>query len=337
MNDSSLKPLLSVTVLNYNYAHFLPECLNSILNQTFTDFEVILINDKSTDNTLEVVQPYLADPRIRFINHEVNKGYVASLLEGCELSQGKYISVISADDYVLDMKAFEKALKLLEADPEIAFCFSAWNQVNGAGVNVHTRRSAEYDYVADGINEFRRLLMTSPVLHSGTMIRRSAYDAVGGYDSRCRYSVDTNMWLALCTIGKIAYINSPLYVYRAHETNLSNSGGAMWKATDEMLLGIDFALDRFSNQQLPDKAKLRRLSRKRALVAVPTMDIFARRLKRGWYGFWQAAKHYPAETILQSRTFMLILCTAIGSDNYHNIVNLLKNNKTNMKLFRRQA
>src|SRR5690242_18034091 len=65
-------PTLSVTVLNYNYAHYLPQCLDSILSQTWTDFELTLINDCSTDNSLEIIKPYLADPRIKFVNHEVN-------------------------------------------------------------------------------------------------------------------------------------------------------------------------------------------------------------------------------------------------------------------------
>src|SRR5215831_13668629 len=69
-NSEAVAPMLSVAVLNYNYAHYLPQCLDSILRQTWTDFELILINDCSTDNSLEVIQPYLADPRLEFINHK---------------------------------------------------------------------------------------------------------------------------------------------------------------------------------------------------------------------------------------------------------------------------
>src|SRR5512146_3551728 len=98
-------PILSVTVLNYNYAHYLPQCLDSILRQTWNDFELILINDRSTDNSLEVIQPYLADPRIRLVDHQQNKGYISSLIEGSELSRGRYITVISADDYCVSNRA----------------------------------------------------------------------------------------------------------------------------------------------------------------------------------------------------------------------------------------
>ena len=98
-HDKEVAPPLSVTVLNYNYAHYLAQCLDSILGQTWTDFELILINDCSTDHSMEVIERYVADPRVRVVNHERNRGFVASLIEGAQLSRGKYLMVISADDY----------------------------------------------------------------------------------------------------------------------------------------------------------------------------------------------------------------------------------------------
>ena len=239
------RPTFSITILNYNYGRYLPICLDSILNQTFEDFEILLINDSSTDDSLEVIAPYLRDPRITLIDHTTNKGYVASLVEGCEKSRGEFISVISADDWVLDPTAFAQAYHALLSDPSIVMCYSAWHEMDDIGTIRHTRRSKDRDYVADGVEEFRRLILSSPVLHSGTLIRRSAYQQVGGYDTRCRYSVDTNLWLALCAVGKVAYINTPLYAYRAHATNMSNTAGSFWRATEEMLIGIDAAMALF--------------------------------------------------------------------------------------------
>lgn len=309
-------PVLSVTVLNYNYAHYLPACLDSILSQTMRDFEVLLINDCSTDDSLDVIKPYLADSRVKLIHHEVNRGYVSSLLEGCARSCGRYLTVISADDYALSPQAFEIATQTMEADQDIVVHYSAWHQVDDDGHIEHTRRATDCDRVSDGVDELRRLLLDSPVLHSGTIIRRSAYDTVGGYDSRCRYSVDTNMWLALCSAGKIAYANRSLYAYRAHSSNLSNTDGAFWRATEEMLWGIDDALKRFPDAVLPDKAKLRRRAYQRALVAVPTLDIFANRIRRGWHGYWLALQHYPVLTACQVRTVALALRTLLGAKGY---------------------
>src|SRR4051812_34884538 len=80
----SVIPTLSVTVLNYNYGTYLPGCLDSILGQTFRDFELIVIDDTSSDNSLEVIKPYLADPRVRLVAHKKNVGYGGSLIEGTE-------------------------------------------------------------------------------------------------------------------------------------------------------------------------------------------------------------------------------------------------------------
>ena len=311
-----MTPLLSVTVLNYNYAHYLPESLNSILAQTLTDFELILINDCSTDNSREIIEPYLVDPRIRLVDHETNRGYVESLLEGCRLSRGKYLTVISADDYALTPDAFALAIGAMEQADDISLCFASWREVDDQSNVRHTRRAAPEDYVHDGVVELRRMAMSSDVLHSGAMLRRTAYDTVGGYDRDCRYSVDTNMWLALCTAGRVAYLSTPLFAYRAHNTNLSNSGGALWQATSEMLLGIDRALARVPDADLPDKSALRRAARARALVAVPTLDIFAGRRQRGWKGFGIAFRHHPAETLLQRRFVSLLLCSLLGASAY---------------------
>jgi glycosyltransferase involved in cell wall biosynthesis len=322
---NTLAPLLSVTVLNYNYGHYLDQCLSSVLSQTLTDFELILINDCSTDDSLAVIEPYLADPRVRLVNHDVNCGYVASLREGCTLSRGRYLTVVSADDYALDKDAFAHLCRVLDADPAIGFCYSAWQEVDDEGHVRHERRGAEQGYVHAGVVEVRRLLKSSPILHSGTAIRREAYDAVGGYDAACRYSVDTNMWLALCAVGKVAYIPDFLFAYRAHQSNMSQSGGSLWQATQEMLHGIDTALARFDETDLPDCARLRRQAQQRALVAVPTLDIFAGRIARGWIGFLRAARRYPWLTAGQVRTLALLLRTLLGPRLYSSLTERRKN------------
>jgi glycosyltransferase involved in cell wall biosynthesis len=310
--NSTRAPFLSITVLNYNYAHFLPACLDSILRQTMTDFELIVINDRSTDNSLEVIEPYLRDPRVKLVDHVQNKGFVGSLVEGCALSRGQYISVISADDLAMDDRAFEYARAVCERNPDVALCFSAWYEVTGEQKIRYERRAATESYVREGIDELRRLLISSSVLHSGTWIKRTAYHQVGGYDRSCRYAVDNNMWLALCSAGKVAYIDKHLYAYRAHEVNMSNSAPALWQTTQEMLKGIDYALGLVPDSSMPDKSVQRRMARKRALVAVPTHDIFAGRYRRGWYGYLQAATHFPVDTLVQPRTLTVLLRTLVG-------------------------
>jgi glycosyltransferase involved in cell wall biosynthesis len=305
-------PALSVTVLNYNYAHYLPQCLESILSQTWRDFELILINDRSTDNSLEIIRPYLADPRVRLVDHEQNKGFVLSLLEGCELSRGRFITVISADDCALDSTAFETALELLERKGQVSLVYSAFHLISGDNRVLYTVRGGDHDYIADGVDELRKLLVSMPVLQSGAIIRRDAYLAVGGYDPDTHYVIDNIMWLALCSAGSVAYIDKPLYGYRTHDSNMSNVVRGVWQSTKEWLRGVDMALARFSDDVLPDRERLRRRAYQYVLLSAPMHDIFSGRIRRGWLGYWESCRRYPMLTICQSKTLSLILRTVLG-------------------------
>ena len=128
------------------------------------------------------------------------------------------------------------------------------------------------------------------------------------------------MWLALCLAGKIAYLDKPLYAYRAHNSNMSNSGGALWRATAEMLLGIEFAMERFTDETLPERRVLKRQAIQRALVAVPTLDIFAGRYRRGWHGYALSVLHHPWLTLMQPRLFSLVARSALGARGYERVI-----------------
>ncbi len=308
-------PTLSVTVPNYNYAKYLPQCLESILGQTMRDFELILINDASTDDSLEVIGRYASDPRIRLIDHERNAGLVPSLIEGARESRGRYLTVISADDYCLSPDAFATLLAPMEADPQVVFAYPAYGQYRNDGVRQYLRRPRGESYVRSGRDEFMELLLDPYILHSGTIIRRSAYEAVGGWDARTRYNVDMAMWLPLCSQGKVAYCADELYAYRMHPANMSHSRGALRASLRETFAAIDAGFARFAGDPAMSPA-LRRHAIRCALVAIPTDDIFSGRLRRGWYGYWCSFRTHPLHTVLQRQTAVLIARTLLGRRGY---------------------
>ena len=318
-----MSPLLSVTILNYNYASYVGDCLASLLAQNNSDaVEFIVIDDCSTDKSLEVIRTFCQDPRVRLISHTVNQGYVSSLLEGVELSKGKYISVVSADDVAVCADGLARQVSLLEEHSDVSFVYSAWNQIDERGAVSHKRSAHTADGVFSGIDEFAALIESSDVLHSGTVIRRSAYDAVGGYNRDCRYSVDTNMWLALCSQGGVGFVADPLFAYRAHGGNLSASSGAVWRATEEMLLGIDRAIALFGQRDRNRVESLRMKAIQRALLSVPTVDIFAGRTLRGWKAYWQAARRYPRLVVTQRRTLALVSRSILGQRGFDRVRSL---------------
>jgi glycosyltransferase involved in cell wall biosynthesis len=321
--DSEKRPLLSVTVLNYNYAHYLPNCLDSILRQSFTDFELILINDTSTDNSIEVIQPYLADPRVRLIDHKKNRGFVASLLEGTQESRGAYISVISADDWVVDPNAFAKQIAALESDPEVTFAFGNYGFYTDEQHYTAIRNPAPESSIRPGREVFQQMVIDRAPQHSGTMIRRSAYDRIGGYDPNMRYAVDGQMWLGLCHIGKVAYIHDVLYAYRMHATNMTKNTQAIERSIREVLQILDWS---FAMLPPADRRSLDWLYRKAVrwtMVEYATKATFEEgNLKAGWSLFRMAFRIRPWATISQTMPITLVLCSIFGVGGYKRIEQL---------------
>ena len=318
--QSQQSPLLSVTVLNYNYGHFLPNCLDSILSQSFKDFEVILINDTSTDNSIEVIQPYLADPRVRLIDHEENKGFVASLIEGTELSRGKYITVISADDWIVDMAAFEKQTAVMEQDSEIAFVYSAYGHFQDEhSAPSHVWRSAHGSYVRDSNTAFVEMVLNPYVLHSGTIIRMTAYRATGGYNTSLHYAVDTDIFLNLCHVGKAAYIDEMLYGYRRHMTSMSKTSVSIKRTLEEVLQVIDQS---FVKCPIADREQLRSLrshAEQKALIAYAADEVFRSCYHEGWRGFRVAVQLRPIQTICQKMTVIVAARALLGETGFNQL------------------
>ncbi len=317
-------PLLSVTVLNYNYAHYLPQCLDSILRQTFTDFELLLINDCSTDNSLDVIQPYLADPRVTLINHEQNRGYIASLIEGSERSRGTYLTVISADDFCVSDRAFETLLRPMEDDDEVAYSFSAFGMYDEDGVRFHEVRHFAHSLVHSGAAQYRELLLQGNfLLHSGVLIRTSAYHAVGGYDDSIRYVGDSIMWQMLCSQGKAAYCVDELYAYRRHRSNMSISDGATNVSIRETIYGLNKSFAVMSNT--PDISHdLYVRGMKRTLSSHAENAAFAGNLSGAWSAYLYAASLHPVWTVFQARTLIMLARVVLGAGGYQAMRDLLR-------------
>ncbi|HEV2236531.1 MAG TPA: glycosyltransferase family 2 protein [Ktedonobacterales bacterium] len=317
-------PLLSVTVLNYNYAHYLPECLESILRQTFTDFELLLINDCSTDNSLDVIQPYLADPRVRLINHEQNKGYIASLIEGSDCSRGTYLTVISADDFCVSDRAFETLLGPLQTHDDVAYAFSAFGLYDGESRRFFLQRRYGTSFVRDGVDQFRDLLMMGNfILHSGVIIRRSAYQAVGGYDAGVRYAGDTIMWLMLCREGRVAYATDELYAWRQHGSNMSVSYRALRQSIAECMYGIHMAYGALRGRPgITHGLYVRGLKRNLSIFAESA--IFADNRRGAAYAYASAVQMHPLLTIFQARTVIICARALLGANGYQSLRGALR-------------
>jgi glycosyltransferase involved in cell wall biosynthesis len=320
-------PRLSVTVLNYNYGHFLGDCLRSILSQSYTDFEVIVIDDCSKDDSIQVIEPFLQDPRVRLIAHKENAGFVRSLIEGADASTSPYLTVISADDFVLSPMAFERQMGLLDANPRTSFCYGSWilkdtnSDPEGEGEPYSVIPFSE-DHVWNGDREFEHLCAWYYVLHSGTIVRRTAYKAVGGYDSSIRYTTDITLWSLLCGVGDVAYVAEPVYGYRLHGSNMSRSPVALRATTDELIRMVHLAFANLPEGPVKSDRRLLRRARRFALITVPRTEIFGGRQMAGWKALLHGARLHPREALIQRQVVYLAARTLLGTRGFERLRSL---------------
>ena len=177
-------PKLSVTITNYNYAQYLPQAIESILGQTFTDFEVIIVDNASTDDSRQVIEAYAdQDERIVPVCLEENQGALASLRASCDLARGTYRVHVDADDWVISPEAFALQVAQLDAAPSMGFTYSCMVQMANEAEVIWVSHPYSSDQALSGAEALEAVLSFN-LNHSGMMLRLSTYRASGGYIRR---------------------------------------------------------------------------------------------------------------------------------------------------------
>lgn len=210
-------PTISVVMSVYNADKYLDEAIESILNQTYKDFEFIIINDGSTDKSLEIIEKYKnQDERIVIISRE-NRGLIASLNEGIEKATGKYIARMDADDISL-AERFQEQVEFMEKNTAIGVC-GTWVEVFG-----QNRKDTLWKLPSTDEEMKPRLLFSVTFAHPSVMIRKSILD-----NNKLYYNEDYNaiedykMWLDCSKFTEFANIPKVLLKYRYLDTSLSKT------------------------------------------------------------------------------------------------------------------
>jgi glycosyltransferase involved in cell wall biosynthesis len=304
-----------VTVTNYNYGRFLERCIESILAQTFGDFELILIDNASEDDSVDVMRRYAQlDRRIDVIAHERNQGMHASLCEGVDRSRGRYRVQIDADDWILTTDAFAAQVRILDDHPEVAFVYSSLTQIDSDGNIFYVSRPYHGDAIVPGEVAVEQILQFN-LNDTGTMIRLDAYRRTAGYPERSPHISDTQMASRLCAVGDVAYIDRPLYAFHQHGTNLHFRHQAP-VMREEILPMIDEVFDGPLAARMEDAEATKRRIVRNALVHLPTMYVFSGAELAGWRMYWESVKIKPLDTIMQRRTMTLLARTVLGGAVY---------------------
>jgi len=217
-------PAISVVMAAFNAAETLSEAIDSILGQSFPDFEFIILDDGSTDGTADIVSNY-ADERIRLVADNENRGLTHRLNQGLSLARADIIARMDADD-VAHKERFQRQFDRLLDDATLDLVFSNAEIIDAAGDltgRSHIDLSGEtaLDHLRDSGNV---------LIHSSAMMRKAAIDRVGGYDPALRTRQDYDLWMRCLEAGyRLEVMEAPLLKLRVHDGSISSSGRRNWQ------------------------------------------------------------------------------------------------------------
>ncbi|MDZ7587408.1 MAG: glycosyltransferase family 2 protein [Patescibacteria group bacterium] len=206
-------PKITVLMPVHNGERYLRKAIYSVLNQSFKDFEFLIINDVSTDNSKKIILSY-DDKRIRYIENKKNLGLTKSLNNGLKITKGEYIARQDADD-VSAPERLEKQLRFLDTYPDYAVVGSFTKIIDEKSkVICQLERPIYFPEIK------RALMIDNCITHGSVMIRKKCLLKIGFYDEEMKRSQDYELWLRLSEKYKLATLSEYLYSWRRHKENI---------------------------------------------------------------------------------------------------------------------
>ena len=222
-------PRVSVVMPVYNGRPFLKTAVESVLDQTYTDFEFIVIDDGSTDGSADVLRHYASrDDRLRVLQQK-NLGATLAQNRGVRESQGEYIARMDADDVCLPER-FERQVACLEANPGCVAVGGRALLIDENGEPIRNSSSPPFsdddgqmEGLPEGHHAIEKALLEGrwPLLHPAVMMQRAAVEGVGGYDERFRANQDHDLFLKLAEHGRLANLPTTILKYRRHRRQIT--------------------------------------------------------------------------------------------------------------------
>lgn len=216
------KPLVSVCIPAYNSAIYIKKTMESVLSQKYENIELVVVDDCSRDNTVEVVRS-VDDPRVRLVQNTENLGMTGNWNKCLAEAKGDYIKLICADD-ILYEDSIKKELGALLKHPEVTLVMSDTALIDENG----ERTGCFKRYPRSGLLEGKKVAKRALIFKSffgapcNTLFPRSSYEKAGGFDPDFPYILDFDMWLRMACLGKIYVIHEELNGFRVR--NDSNTG-----------------------------------------------------------------------------------------------------------------
>jgi glycosyltransferase involved in cell wall biosynthesis len=210
-------PKVSVIIPSYNHGQYISEAIHSVLDQTMQDFEIIVVDDGSTDNTAAVLQTF--QDQIRYVRRRTPSGPGAAKNCGIRLSEADYIATLDADDIWFPQK-LDAQVQLMDARPEVGLCFA--NVYNFDTNSRQTWPQSGFDLLSPHSGHvLGQLLCQNFIPSQSVMIRRKCLARVGLFDESLRIGEDWHLWLRLAAAYRVDYLNMPVAGRRLHNANLT--------------------------------------------------------------------------------------------------------------------
>lgn len=227
---NAISPKVSVCIPVYNGSEYIAESIDSVLVQTYKDFELIVCDNCSTDNTEEIVRSF-NDSRIRYVRNQKNLGGVGNANRCLELALGDYIYILHHDDCMMPDN-LERKVRLLDEHPDVGFVHSNLLLIDSKGEVIASNiwnEDSRHDYIENGIKVFQRFVTDLPhganIFIGAVLARRECYVRIGGFSPELPYCDDSEMWMRMALFFNVACIGTPLLKYRVHPASATSSLG----------------------------------------------------------------------------------------------------------------
>jgi glycosyltransferase involved in cell wall biosynthesis len=295
--DKLPMPAVSVIIPTYNRAEFLRLAITSVLNQTFQDFEIIVVDDASEDHTREVVNNF-HDKRIKYIRHEVNKRVAAARNTGVLNSSGDYIAFVDDDDEWLPKK-LQMQVALIEASPStIGGVYTGFIQIDQStgqilGQMLHKRRGNIYND-----------LLKSNFIGSPVLLRRECFDRVGLFDESIEFGEEYDLLLRVAKEFHFEYVPEYLYKYLFHGNQLTTNVGAM-------IRGLEAQIRKHGDSFLKHKKHF-----SNRYISLGVLYFYAGNIGKSRESYSKAIKIYP----LAIKVYFYCCLSFLGERNFKKVI-----------------
>lgn len=216
-------PRVSIYVVNHNYSKFIAQAIDSVINQTYKDFELLIIDDGSTDHSREVIEKYRELSKVSII-YQKNKGITVTNNIALRHSKGRYLMRLDADDY-LDKNALMIMAHEIEQNEDVGMVFPDYFLVDESGQEIEVYRRHDFASVS---------MYDQPAHGACTLIRKDCLESMGGYEEKLRAHDGYELWIRFIKQFKVSNIRLPLFYYRKHGNSITSNKNRIIKVREEI-------------------------------------------------------------------------------------------------------